>query len=160
MFSCYFNFCKRKKWQIEEYSKKSLVAKVSAKNYFSNFQPLKFIYFEKATKFCEISSLPLSYVVPIKSNFAKFWGVLKIYELYYHPLISLIFELFSIVKSWEVSRRNSIWIFNVTSEHNLDLWLFHGMQNFLFVLLCISKIMYIRGCQIDNAEPHPFWKAV
>ena len=29
---------------------------------------LKFIYSEKATKFCEISTLLLSYVVPVKSN--------------------------------------------------------------------------------------------
>ena len=28
---------------------------------------LKFIYYEKATKFCEISTVDLSYVVPIKS---------------------------------------------------------------------------------------------
>ena len=29
---------------------------------------LKFIYFEKATKFCEISTLLLSYIVPVKSK--------------------------------------------------------------------------------------------
>ena len=29
---------------------------------------VKFIYSEKATKFCEISSLLLSYVVPVKSK--------------------------------------------------------------------------------------------
>ena len=29
---------------------------------------LKFIYSEKATKFCEISTLTLSYVVPVKSK--------------------------------------------------------------------------------------------
>ena len=29
---------------------------------------LKFIYSEKATKFCEISTLFLSYVVPVKSK--------------------------------------------------------------------------------------------
>ena len=29
---------------------------------------LKFIYSEKATKFCEISTLLLSYVVPVKSK--------------------------------------------------------------------------------------------
>ena len=29
---------------------------------------LKFIYFEKATKFCEIFTLFLSYVVPVKSE--------------------------------------------------------------------------------------------
>ena len=30
--------------------------------------PLKFMYSEKATKFCEISTILLSYVVPVKSN--------------------------------------------------------------------------------------------
>ena len=29
---------------------------------------LKFIYSEKATKFCEISTVDLSYVVPVKSK--------------------------------------------------------------------------------------------
>ena len=29
---------------------------------------LKFIYSEKATKFCKISTLLLSYVMPVKSN--------------------------------------------------------------------------------------------
>ena len=29
---------------------------------------LKFIYYEKVTKFCEISTLLLSYVVPVKSK--------------------------------------------------------------------------------------------
>ena len=33
---------------------------------------VKFIYSEKATKFCEISTLLLSYVVPVKRNFVAF----------------------------------------------------------------------------------------
>ena len=33
-----------------------------------NFAPWKFIYSEKATKFCEIFTLLLSYVVPVKSK--------------------------------------------------------------------------------------------
>ena len=33
-----------------------------------NHQILKFIYSERATKFCEISTLILSYVVPVKSK--------------------------------------------------------------------------------------------
>ena len=35
---------------------------------FEPFSPLKFIYSEKATKFCKISTLILSYVVPVKSK--------------------------------------------------------------------------------------------
>ena len=31
-------------------------------------QMLKFVYFEKATNFCEIFTLLLSYVVPVKSK--------------------------------------------------------------------------------------------
>ena len=45
---------------------------------------LKFVYSEKAIKFCQISTLLLSYVVPVKSKveiFAKFCGLLRIYEL-------------------------------------------------------------------------------
>ena len=42
------------------------------------------LYSEKATKFCEISTVDLSYVVPVKFtvDFAKFCGLLRIYELY------------------------------------------------------------------------------
>ena len=35
---------------------------------FENRFLLKFIYSEKATKFCEISTVDLSYVVPVKST--------------------------------------------------------------------------------------------
>ena len=55
--------------------------------YLTYFQSslLKFIYSEKATKFCKIFILLLSYVVPVKregEDFAKFCGLLRIYELY------------------------------------------------------------------------------
>ena len=64
---------------------------------------LKFVYSEKATKFCKIFTLRLSYVVPVKSKvkisqnfvafseyinfkkrriFVKVCGLLRIYELY------------------------------------------------------------------------------
>ena len=46
---------------------------------------LKFIYSEKVTKFCKISTLLLYFVVPVKSKVEisqKFWGLLRIYELY------------------------------------------------------------------------------
>ena len=48
----------------------------------ANFS-LKFIDSEKATKFSKISTLLLSYVVPVKSKveIAKFCGLLRIYEL-------------------------------------------------------------------------------
>ena len=61
--------------------------------FLKNFIPileLKFIYSEKATKFCEISTLLLSYVVPVKSkvkisqNFVAF----SEYELYKKHAIS------------------------------------------------------------------------
>ena len=58
---------------------------------FSIFFILKFIYSEKATKFCEISTVDLSYVVMVKStvvisqNFVVFseLDLLRIYELYW-----------------------------------------------------------------------------
>ena len=46
--------------------------------FFQNVANVKFIYSEKATKFCEISTVDLSYVVAVKStvdisqNFAAF----------------------------------------------------------------------------------------
>ena len=47
---------------------------------------LKFIYSEKATKFCEISTVDLSYVLSngqiCSGDFAKFCGLLRIYQLY------------------------------------------------------------------------------
>ena len=49
---------------------------------------LQFIYSEKATKFCEILTILLSYAQTVKSkvrigeDFAKFCGLLRIYELY------------------------------------------------------------------------------
>ena len=59
-------------------------------NFWDVFKPgvttIKFIYSEKATKFCEISTVDLSYVVPVKStveilqNFVAFLEY--IYELY------------------------------------------------------------------------------
>ena len=46
--------------------------KLEKKCFFKKWSPkliyLKFIYFEKATKFCEISTVNLSYVVPVKST--------------------------------------------------------------------------------------------
>ena len=45
---------------------------------------VKFIYSEKATIDCEIFTLLLSYVVPVKSkvkNSQSFFGLLGIYEL-------------------------------------------------------------------------------
>merc|ERR1719362_635500 len=47
---------------------------------------IKFMYSEKATKFCEISTNYLSYVLPVKyeiigGDFAKFCGLLRIYKL-------------------------------------------------------------------------------
>ena len=50
-----------------------------------NCKIIKFIYSEKAAKFCEIFTLLLSYVVPVKSKvkiFVKFCGLLRIYEVY------------------------------------------------------------------------------
>ena len=46
---------------------------------------LKFIYSEKATKFCGISIVGLFYIVPVKPkaygrDFAKFCGLLRIFE--------------------------------------------------------------------------------
>ena len=57
---------------------------------------IKFIYFEKATKFCKISTLLLSYVVPVKSkvemlqNFVAFSEYMnfisKVHDIELHSL--------------------------------------------------------------------------
>ena len=45
--------------------------------------PLKFIYSEKATKFCKTSILLWHYIAQKEGrDFAKFCGLLRIYELY------------------------------------------------------------------------------
>ena len=45
---------------------------------------VKFVYSQKATKFCRILALLLSYVVPVKSKvkISQNCGLLRIYELY------------------------------------------------------------------------------
>ena len=63
-------------WKGTEYSRLDAATEL--------FHKVKFIYSEKATKFCEISTLLFSYVVPVKSKveiFAKCCGLLRIYEL-------------------------------------------------------------------------------
>ena len=54
---------------------------------------VKFIYSEKATKFCEISTVDLSYVCSASQiyggDFAKFCGLLRMYELYEHSVKSI-----------------------------------------------------------------------
>ena len=51
---------------------------------------LKFIYSKKATNFCEISTVDLSYVVTVKFTveiFEKNCGLLRIHELYLKNLV-------------------------------------------------------------------------
>ena len=48
--------------------------------------PLKFIYSEKARKYCEISTVNLSYVLMVKSTLEisqKILGLLRIYDIYF-----------------------------------------------------------------------------
>ena len=46
------------------------------------FLQIKFIYFEKAAKFCEIFPLILTVCTAVKKDLAKkFFGLLRIYEL-------------------------------------------------------------------------------
>ena len=73
---------------------------------------VKFIYSEKATKFCEISTLLLSYVVPVKSRVEISQNLVAfseyIYELYVveneiKPNQSLFFNLkyiYGFVNKW------------------------------------------------------------
>ena len=70
-FRWHFNRC----WQIQMKQPRYFEVKIISRSLrnptlhsvgFQNF--LKFIYSEKATKFCKISTLLLSYVVPVKSK--------------------------------------------------------------------------------------------
>ena len=61
---------------------------------------VKFIYFKKATKFCEISTLLLSYVMPVKSKVGIFQNFVALSEYMnfqekqvnnrYSPLIRIV----------------------------------------------------------------------
>ena len=58
---------------------------------------LKFILSEKATKFCEIFTLLLTICTVVKSkveDFAKFCGLLRIYEVYFPRVFKLQFSSF------------------------------------------------------------------
>ena len=64
--------------------------------------PLKFIYSEKATKFCEIFTLHLSYVVPVKSKvkilqnfvaFSKYMNFNKRFLLLCHDSVSVTWKV-------------------------------------------------------------------
>ena len=94
----------------------------------------KFIYSKKATKFCEISTLLLSYVVPVKSkvetgDFAKFCGLLRIYELW------------SKVR-WRF--RKILWpTQNIRTLQNWVLWLgSQGALNLTFLCIAVKMMTY------------------
>ena len=59
---------------------------------------IKFIYSEKATNFCEISTVDLSYVACngqiYRGDFAKFCGLFRIYKLYKEEEILQVNEEF------------------------------------------------------------------
>ena len=63
------------------------------------FPPVKFIYSEKATKFCKIFTLLLSYVVPVKSKvkisqnfvaFSEYMNFNFVFGYFYRPLDSIV----------------------------------------------------------------------
>ena len=74
-----------------------LFSKISVSMFFIKARKLllhiKFIYSEKATKFCEIFPLLLTTVHTVKSkgeDFAKICGLLRIYELYKTENVKLL----------------------------------------------------------------------
>ena len=75
----------------------------------SSFSVLKFIYSEKATKFCEISTVVLSSHLCSNGqiyfgDLAKFSGLLRIYELYFTTVNHILFltsSLFFSAKDWQ-----------------------------------------------------------
>ena len=71
---------------------------------------LKFIYSEKATKFCEISTVDLSYVLPVKSNLA-FSEYMNITFLWW----------FSNFQMWWLGSFRLIAIFSLFSIHFINV---------------------------------------
>ena len=56
---------------------------------------IMFIYSEKATKFCEISTVDLSYIVPVKSTIAKFVAFSKYINFTYQKQFDLTCSIHS-----------------------------------------------------------------
>ena len=78
----------------------------SSTHWCQNFNEfVKFIYSEKATKFCEIFPLLLTACTVLSQkqgeDFAKFCGLLRIYELYSVMIVSF-FELNLVDKYWKI----------------------------------------------------------
>ena len=67
---------------------------------------LKFIYFEKATRFCKISTLLLSYVVPVKRKveISQNFVALSEYMNFTTPTISQIRACFVSIESKKIKR--------------------------------------------------------
>ena len=87
--------------QKNAFSSKSVTFNSSEGTYYA--VTLKFIYSEKATKFCEISTLLLSYVVPVKSkveisqNFVAFseyvnFAILTALQFVYHFIVDTFLQ--------------------------------------------------------------------
>ena len=67
------------------------------------FFQIKFIYSEKATKFCEIFPLTFDYSTysqKLGEDFAKFCGLLRIYELYILSLFQIYQEFDKMIKKF------------------------------------------------------------
>ena len=91
---------------------------------------LKFIYSEKATKFCEISTLLLSYAVPVKSKAEILWPFQNIWTLCTRHIFSTTCEstaLCSVIK-WN-------WILkNCHFSYLSDCLIFAGIMSMVMSL--------------------------
>ena len=98
---------------------------------------LKFIYSEKATKFCEIFTLLLSYVVPVKSKvkiFAKFcgllsriyvWTLIYLFECILADLVIFINNTVHLFFSYKTLTRKLFWIY----AQNIGMFLDNAIHN-------------------------------
>ena len=104
------------------------------------FSVLKFIYSEKATKFYEISTNYLSYIYTasqiIGGDFAKFCGLLRIYELYLKRL-ELQALLGSIMPQLKISQIHR----ELHATHN-GKKLFLKQHSYFLAELCFSKYFF------------------
>ena len=94
------------KKNISDINPISFKVTIALKKFLRNTQSLKFIYSEKATKFCEIFTLLLSYVVPVKSKVKISQNLVAFSE--YMNFNGSRFEIYLLKGSFKVEMQKTI----------------------------------------------------
>ena len=107
---------------------------------------IKFIYSEKATKFCKISTLLLSYVVPVKCK-VEIWQNCVVFSEYMH----FNFRIWKVLQlSFYSSNQNAV---TEMSKGNKMKW---------YLLWCDHNMHYFPVCNIPIPNCRTFfsWKDI